>query len=237
MVLTQNLPIEIHASKIYTRTMFEKFGEMLYEGGLYMLVKVVPRREYTTRYVKMDSREKWCKNDFVVQVNDLGDEFKCECGIFEHFGMVCSHALKEVPPKHVLERWTKDARDILPAEFLRYQKDQGPLKYSSRRHKNLHLLCLEIVKLGDSNVDAYSLAMEQLRNVKTVLEPVAAIRDGLGLPDREMAADSVGSGIGNKQHFGPAKPAHSGSQCSDSFAAPSKKRPAGRPSTSREKAP
>jgi hypothetical protein len=63
---------------------------------------------------------------------------------------------------------------------LRYHKDQGPLKYSPRRHNNLHLLCLEIVKLGDSNADAYSLAMEQLRNVKTVLEPVPAIRDDMG---------------------------------------------------------
>ncbi|KAM3256871.1 hypothetical protein ACQJBY_049336 [Aegilops geniculata] len=34
VVLTQNLPIEIHASKIYMRTMVEKIGEMLYEGGL-----------------------------------------------------------------------------------------------------------------------------------------------------------------------------------------------------------
>lgn len=122
VVLTQNLPIEIHASKIYTRTMFEKFGEMLYEGGLYMLVKVVPRREYTTRYVKMDSREKWCKNDFVVQVNDLGDEFKCECGIFEHFGMVCSHALKVSP----LFCFNSCAREII-IYSLRYKKSVAAL--------------------------------------------------------------------------------------------------------------
>lgn len=33
IVLKANLPMEIHASQIYTRTMFEKFGEVLYEGG------------------------------------------------------------------------------------------------------------------------------------------------------------------------------------------------------------
>lgn len=32
----ENLPIEIHASKIYTRIMFKKFREMLYEGGSYL---------------------------------------------------------------------------------------------------------------------------------------------------------------------------------------------------------
>ncbi|KAE8802936.1 hypothetical protein D1007_21291 [Hordeum vulgare] len=99
--------------------------------------------------------------------------------------------LEEVPPRHVLKRWTRDARDILPPEFPRYQTDQGPLKYSSRRHNNLHLLCLEIIRPGDSNVDAYGLAMEQLTNLKTLLEPVAAVRDGMGLSDKEMAGDSA----------------------------------------------
>ncbi|KAE8780270.1 Protein FAR1-RELATED SEQUENCE 5 [Hordeum vulgare] len=139
VILAQNLPIEIHASQIYTRAMFEKFGEMLYEGGSYVLTEVVARREYIAVHVKKVSRDKWSKNEFLVRVNEPADEFNCECGMFEHFGMVCSHALKvmihlglqEVPAKHVLKRWTKDARDILPPEFLRYQKDQGPVKYSS----------------------------------------------------------------------------------------------------------
>jgi len=94
------------------------------------MVEVVPRRGYIARHVK-DSREKWCKNKIVAQVNDLADEFKCECGMFDHFRLVCSHALKvmiqlglqEVLAKHVPKRWTRDARDILPLEFLRYQND------------------------------------------------------------------------------------------------------------------
>ena len=93
VVLTQNLPIEIHVSKIYTRTMFENFGEMLYVVGSYVLSEVVPRREYIARHVKKDSKEKWCKNEFLLQVNDLADEFKCECEMFDHFGMLCIHAL------------------------------------------------------------------------------------------------------------------------------------------------
>lgn len=74
--------------------MFENFGEMLYEGGLYVLIEVVPRRGYIARHVKKDSKEKWCKNEFLVQVNNLADEFKGECRMVDHFGMVCSHALK-----------------------------------------------------------------------------------------------------------------------------------------------
>uniref|UniRef100_A0A452XKW8 Uncharacterized protein n=1 Tax=Aegilops tauschii subsp. strangulata TaxID=200361 RepID=A0A452XKW8_AEGTS len=79
--------------------------------------------------------------------------------------------------------------------------------------------------------------MEQLRNMKFLLEPVAAIRDGMGLSDREMACDSAGSPAAHKQHFGPMNQVQGASQCSDSFGAPSKKRPAGHPTTSRDKAP
>uniref|UniRef100_M8C403 Uncharacterized protein n=1 Tax=Aegilops tauschii TaxID=37682 RepID=M8C403_AEGTA len=121
----------------------------------------------------------------------------------------------ELPPKHVLKRCTRDARDILPPEYLRYQKDHGPLKYSSRRHNTLYLLALDVVKLGDNNVEAHALAMEKI----------------------ELAADLAGSGIRNKQHFGRAESEHTISQGSDLFPAPCKKQPAGRPTTSRDKAP
>uniref|UniRef100_A0A453MWW9 Uncharacterized protein n=2 Tax=Aegilops tauschii subsp. strangulata TaxID=200361 RepID=A0A453MWW9_AEGTS len=80
----------------------------------------------------------------------------------------------------------------------RYQKDHGPLKYSFRRHNTLYLLALDIVKLGDSNVEAYALAMEKMRDVKVLVGPVAAVTDGLGLSDRELAADLAGSAVGNK---------------------------------------
>lgn len=89
--------------------------------------------------------------------------------------MVCSYALKVM---------IRDARDILPPEYLHYQKDHGPLKYSSRLHNTLYLLALNVVKLGDSNVEAYALAMEKIRDVKVLVERVAAVRDGLGLSER-----------------------------------------------------
>ncbi|XBI57575.1 hypothetical protein VPH35_038941 [Triticum aestivum] len=210
IVLRQNIPVEVHASQVYTRTMFEKFGEALYVCGSYDLVEVKPQLDYIARHIKFQSREKWCKNEFVISVSETADEFRCECGTFEHYGMVCSHALKvmmhlklhELPPKHVLKRWTRDARDILLPEYLRYQKDHGPLKYSSHRHNTLHLLAVDVVKLGDSNVEAYALAMEKMRDVKVMLEPVAAVRDGLGLSDRELAADSAGSGVGTSSTLG-----------------------------------
>ncbi|XBJ01018.1 hypothetical protein VPH35_020768 [Triticum aestivum] len=238
VVLKQNIPNEVHASQVYTTTMFENFGEALYERGLYDLVEVKPHLEYIARHIKFQSREKWCKNEFVISVSESADEFGCECGTFEHYGMVCSHALKvvihlklhELPAKHVLRQWTRDARDILLPEYLRCQKDHGTLKYSSHQRNTLYLLALDAGKLGDSNVEACALAMEKMRDVKVLVEPVAAMRDGLGLSDIELATDSAGSSVGNKQHFGRTEFEHTILQASDVF--PTPKRPAGRPTRS-----
>ena len=56
---------------------------------------------------------------------------KCDILTLALFSQVMIQiGLQEVPAKHVLKHWKRDARDILPSEFIRYQKDKGPLKYS-----------------------------------------------------------------------------------------------------------
>jgi hypothetical protein len=48
-------PIETHAAKVYTRTMFEKFRVVVSEGY-----------------------------------------YTCECGMYEHMGMLCCHVVKVI---------------------------------------------------------------------------------------------------------------------------------------------
>ena len=61
------------------------------------------------------------------------------------------------------------------------------------------------------------------------------MRDGLGLSDSELATNSTGSVVGNKQHFDRTESEHTISQGSDMFPVASKKRLVGRPTTSRDK--
>lgn len=50
-------------------------------------------------------------------------------------GILCGHALKvmdymgvtEIPKKHILKRWMKDARDVLPEHLRHYQRDERPV--------------------------------------------------------------------------------------------------------------
>jgi len=60
--------------------------------------------------------------------------------------------IHEIPRKHIIKRWTINARDILPPHLEHYQKDKGSLHSQTLRHSNLYLSALEVVKLGDSKL-------------------------------------------------------------------------------------
>lgn len=121
-----NVVIERHASKVYTRNVFEQFGENLFEGGPYQVER---KKKYIARHNDAEEHEKWSKVDYEMTISDDGEWFECECGHNDtHMGMMCCHALKvmdyvgvqEIPKRHILKRWTKDARDILPQHLAHF---------------------------------------------------------------------------------------------------------------------
>ena len=92
--MRQNLPFERHASKIYTRAMFEQFGDILYEAGYYDIAEVEEGKLYTATHCQAERREKWSRIIFQVKRIDDGQEFDCECGLYAHMGILCCHVLK-----------------------------------------------------------------------------------------------------------------------------------------------
>ena len=76
----------------------------------------------------------------------------------------------QIPSKHIMKPWTKDARDILPEELIQNQKDQGPPKSSTYRHSKLYMQALDIVQLGDANVEAYTMAAEKMDVLSNILQ-------------------------------------------------------------------
>ncbi|KAM0857454.1 hypothetical protein ACQ4PT_048439 [Festuca glaucescens] len=71
-------PMEKHAAKIYTRTMLEKFQEVLYKSGSYYVDELVPGKVYVAKHFDSESREKWCKVEYKVLVGN--GYYTCECG-------------------------------------------------------------------------------------------------------------------------------------------------------------
>ncbi|XBI47405.1 hypothetical protein VPH35_111358 [Triticum aestivum] len=179
--------------------MFEMFGQDLYRAGRYDVEEVERGTRYHVRHIEAEKREKWCREMHAVDVHEGGARYTCECGLFEHMGMLCCHAIKvllhlgvrKIPSFHVMKRWTIDARDNLPLHLIHYQTDQGPPWLSSYRHTALHLTALEFVQLSDSNVDAFDRAMDILIAGKAELTVLAAIKDGKSLVDQTQVGESA----------------------------------------------
>lgn len=74
-------------------------------------------------------------------------------GQFEHTGMLCYHVLRvmdvlhleEIAAHHIVKTWTKDARDILPAHLVHYQKDHAVNMSFTCRHSTLYMQVMDVV--------------------------------------------------------------------------------------------
>ncbi|KAM0883249.1 hypothetical protein ACQ4PT_031761 [Festuca glaucescens] len=232
-------PMEKHAAKIYTRAMFEKFQNFLYKSGSYFVNQVVPGERYVANKFDSDIREKWCKLQYEVSVSD--GYYTCECGMYEHMGMLCCHVLKvlvhlrftEIPALHVMKRWTVDVQDVLPLHQVQYQKGQGLM--TSFSHSQLYLNCMEVVRLGDVNVDAYTTAMESIKVLEPKLVKVAVEGVGLGLEERLSAKKARLEGAAAQifvQHLPQDDGGGDAISLDAALLAPSKNRSGGRPISS-----
>lgn len=121
-----------------------------------------------------------------------GEEFDCECGQFAHMRMLYSHVLKaldfilikEIPWKHIVKRWTRDARHILLPHLTQYQKDNAHKNSFSYRHFNMSMHDMKLVRMGDTSVEAYTHLISMIKNCAAGMTPFAEIiRDSLGLED------------------------------------------------------
>lgn len=85
-------PIERHAAKLYTRAAYHLFLEELGRSTAY----VVQSNEacvYNVVHGESEHREKWSKVDFKVNVDGESGSYDCECGLYNHFGILCCHPL------------------------------------------------------------------------------------------------------------------------------------------------
>ncbi|XP_037474271.1 protein FAR1-RELATED SEQUENCE 5-like [Triticum dicoccoides] len=212
-----NLAIERHAGKIYTRAMFEQFGHILYECGAYQVEELEKGKLYLAIHTEAARREKWCRVSYKVNVLEGGEEFDGECGQFAHMGLLCSHVLKvldfiritEIPQKHIVKRWTRDARDVLPAHLTQYQRDNAHKVHSASEIRDVMGLEDRVAEHGD------------VVNQLPVQTPFAAASGGAVMVTMNHDATSANE---------------SGNRLAG-LLAPKKRKEMGRPTTSREKAP
>ncbi|XP_037427472.1 protein FAR1-RELATED SEQUENCE 5-like [Triticum dicoccoides] len=112
--------------------------------------------------------------------------------VMDHIGV------QEIPKRHILKRWTKDARDILPQHIAHFQKGQAANQSFTLRSLTLYLYAMELVRIGDSSVASYELVLSKIKDLIIEASPLAENRDGLGIEDKiaaEASKKNNGSGM------------------------------------------
>ncbi|XBH87594.1 hypothetical protein VPH35_075019 [Triticum aestivum] len=112
--------------------------------------------------------------------------------VMDHIGV------QEIPKRHILKRWTKDARDILPQHIAHFQKGQAANQSFTCRSLTLYLYAMELVRIGDSSVASYELVLSKINDLIIEASPLAENRDGLGIEDKiaaEASKKNNGSGM------------------------------------------
>jgi hypothetical protein len=98
--------------------------------------------------------------------------------------------IRAIPSRHILKRWTVDARDILPDHIKHYQKDMGPPEASTFRHSAMYITALELVHMGDSNPDSFECVMTGLCELKSKAASLCGVKDGKSMLEKSKEASA-----------------------------------------------
>ncbi|KAM3405558.1 hypothetical protein ACQJBY_008201 [Aegilops geniculata] len=179
-IIRSNFLIERHAAKIYTRGVFKLFLLELYQSGPFIIKGNQVDGRITLEHADAEQRQRWCKVVYDVIVDRESDTFKCECGMFEHSGLLCRHVLKvmvhigvrQIPARYIMKRWTKDARGNMPDHLKCYQTDARVQMSKTFRHNIMYVKALEIIKLADRGVVTFQHAIMAFDKTKNDLEKI-----------------------------------------------------------------
>jgi hypothetical protein len=87
-------PIEQHASKLYTSAAYTLFRREVSKSTFYIAKVKIEEKEFDVVHVKPERKLPWGREKFSVLINSDEGRYDCECGLYNHFGILCSHAIR-----------------------------------------------------------------------------------------------------------------------------------------------
>ncbi|KAM3406648.1 hypothetical protein ACQJBY_000614 [Aegilops geniculata] len=179
IALRTNLPIEKHASEVYTRPVYEQFVQAIRESKPYVVEAVIPSLRYIARCPSSESRKKWSRVQYEVNVREDGEAFMCVCKQFEHTGMLCCHAVKvmihlgvcEIPRLHVMPRWT--AKPLQCQMHCRGEPRTDTCQQC--RHSAMHDQFLDLARLACEDDRCYEIVMRGIGKLNRELAAAEAV--------------------------------------------------------------
>ncbi|KAK1370610.1 hypothetical protein POM88_036702 [Heracleum sosnowskyi] len=154
--LILNSPLEIHASKIYTKEMVKHFQKELLKSTSY---KVTKAKEGGTYFFKLFLVEKTTipenyRRSYRLTVSGDGT-IECICKKFDHSGMIYRHMIRyldkkdktEIPTNYIMPSWTMNGNKMV-----------GPLPYNPHVFANV----------GASQTSRYSALCKSFQSLGAV---------------------------------------------------------------------
>ncbi|XP_010277381.1 PREDICTED: protein FAR1-RELATED SEQUENCE 12-like isoform X2 [Nelumbo nucifera] len=180
-ILKSKNPIEEHAAKVYTRSIFSVFGDEFLESSCCVANKI-DEKGSISNYMVGKYNEKDDKMKFVT-FNSVDNSTSCSCQMFESEGMLCRHILKvfqmvnvfKIPPQYILKRWTMSARyvsfndEVGGGSKIPTTVNVWTLKETAKKFVEIGATCTERTKA------AISILQEGMERLSHINIPISAV--------------------------------------------------------------
>jgi len=87
------VPVEAHASSVFTRNMFARFSHALFRSGAFSCESGENGASFVGFIDSAGIPANW-RRSFRVEYMEDPLDYRCECKMFEHVGVPCRHILK-----------------------------------------------------------------------------------------------------------------------------------------------
>lgn len=166
--LKTRLPIEKHASDVYTRKVFQKLQEEIFEMLGYAVNKV--KEDGTNTIYKVGKYDDQ-RRTHTVTFNLSETRACCSCQMFEFSGILCRHILKVftissiriLPSHYILDRWTRNAKSRVVLNERGTAMRANFRESVTLRYNNLCKQAIKCVEEGATSGESYDVALHALR--------------------------------------------------------------------------
>lgn len=169
--------VEKHASIIYTPRVYSLFKKQLVKSTKYIVIPRCEENTFEVKRVEAESQDGWCKVRYTIKVDESIGYYKCECGLYEHFGVICSHIIRifvnrgicKIPDCHIMKRWTKKARRGTRNAASMIQSGENGEEARSFRHQMLYFSAVALVNEGEVDERACAITKSNFMRCKQEL--------------------------------------------------------------------
>lgn len=173
---TNPSPFELQMSKVYTRTIFEKFQAEVLGISSLSASKVEVNGENVKYLVKAyevqedDQSRKVKEREYNVVWNPQVRKIDCICHLFEFKGYLCRHALAvllasgvlEIPSHYIMKRWKKDVK-TLHVLNMGFNGDHDISDSIAQRFNDICVRCIKLAQEASLSEKSYHVALYALQ--------------------------------------------------------------------------